>query len=391
MIDRPGGPVSIAYLGDANSIHLRRWAGHFAGLGHRISLLVPEGLEVEPGLAPEIVIERFVPFNHRRSRVAGMLDARRSLRLALRRIRPDVLDAQYLTVNGWHAWMSGFHPYVVSVWGSDVLITPRTSRRGAVYARIPLRSADLVVAGSVSLMDAAVALGARRDRAVSVPSGVDRTRFKPGPDPALLRASLGLDGRRVVFSPRAMRPLYRHGLVVEALPRLPDDVVALMVGYLAYPEELEAVKRRAEELGVSDRLVVVPSIDHSDMPDYYRLADAVVSLPVSDSTPITLFEALACERPVVAADLPAVRELIGRIDPDALVPVDDGPRTAAAIARSLELGPAERGALAAKARAVVAELADQDRNLARVEELYRGLASGKRGSALCGRDAAARP
>jgi hypothetical protein len=55
------------------------------------------------------------------------------------------------------------------------------------------------------------------------------------------------------------------------------------------------------------------------------------------------------------------------------------------------LGPAERGALAAKARAVVAELADQDRNLARVEELYRGLASGKRGSALCGRDAAARP
>jgi glycosyltransferase involved in cell wall biosynthesis len=373
--DRPTQPLSIAYLGDPNSIHLRRWVGHFAGLGHRITLLVPEGLSVEPGLEPEIAIERFLPFNHRRSRIAGVFDARRSLRSALRTVQPDVLDAQYLTVNGWHAFISGFRPYVVSVWGSDVFITPRTSRKAALFARMALRSADLVLAGSQSLAEAAISLGARRDRAVSVPSGVDRARFRPGPDPAELRARLGLAGRRVVFSPRAMKPLYRHAVVVDALTHLPNDVVALMVGYLADAAELEAVQRRARDLGVGDRLVIVPAIAHSEMPDFYRLAEVVVSVPASDSTPITLFEALACDRPVVAADLPAVRELIGRLDPAALVPVDDPVLTATAIARVLDLSVTERAALASRGQALVVEMADQDRNLARVEQLYLGLAS----------------
>jgi glycosyltransferase involved in cell wall biosynthesis len=389
VADRPPGSLSIAYLGDPNSIHLRRWAGYFARLGHRVTLLIADGLEVQPGLAPEIAVERFVPFYHRRPRIAGMFDARRSLRRVLRQIRPDVLDAQYLTVNGWHAWMSGFHPYVVSVWGSDVFVTPRTSRRGAMFARLPLRSADLVVAGSASLMEAAISLGARRDRAVTIASGVDRTSFRPGPASPALRGRLGLEGRHVLFSPRAMKPLYRHGVVVDALTRLPDDVVALMVSYMADPTELSAVQRRAEELGVADRVVIVPAIAHSDMPDFYRLADVVVSLPASDSTPITLFEALACERPVVAADLPAVRELLGRLDPGALVPVDDPAQTATAIARALDRGPAERAALATQGVVLVEEMADQDRNLARVEKLYRGLAAKRSGYGSRGGDGAA--
>jgi glycosyltransferase involved in cell wall biosynthesis len=258
-----------------------------------------------------------------------------------------------------------------------------------MFARLPLRSADLVVAGSASLMEAAISLGARRDRAVTIASGVDRTSFRPGPASPALRGRLGLEGRHVLFSPRAMKPLYRHGVVVDALTRLPDDVVALMVSYMADPTELSAVQRRAEELGVADRVVIVPAIAHSDMPDFYRLADVVVSLPASDSTPITLFEALACERPVVAADLPAVRELLGRLDPGALVPVDDPAQTATAIARALDRGPAERAALATQGVVLVEEMADQDRNLARVEKLYRGLAAKRSGYGSRGGDGAA--
>lgn len=372
----PDSPLTLAFLGDPNSIHTRRWIGHFAAQGHNVVMLVRDGLTVDPGLPAAISIERYVPFNHRRFRPAGVLDARRSLHRVLERIRPDVLDAQYLTVNGWHAWMSGFHPYAVSVWGSDVFVTPRKSRLGAIYARFALGSADLVMAGSETLTEAAISLGARRDRAVTIGSGVDLSRFAPGPEPAELRSRLGLDGRRVIFSPRAMTPLYRHGVVVEALSLLPADVVAVMVRYLADPAELAAVQHKADELGVADRLVVVPSIDHSEIDDFYRLADVVVSVAASDSTAITLYEALACGRPVVAADVPAVRELIGRLDPAALVPVDDPGRTAAAIARILDMSPSERAALGAEGRALAEESADQKRNFARAEALYRKLAAG---------------
>ena len=373
------GRLRLAFLGDPDSIHVRQWLGFFAGRGHEVVLLLPEDTALGQNLPSGISVERFVPFNHRRSRLAGMLDARRSLRRAMRRIRPDVLDAQYLTVNGWHAWMSGFHPYVVSVWGSDVLVTPRTSRRGRLYARFALRSADLVLGGSESVIESAASLGARRDRAWAIPYGVDLALFSPVGNPSDLRERLGLVGRRVVFSPRAMRPLYHHRAVVEALAQLPSDVVVVVVGYLADQVELEAVQLRAQEFGVADRLVVVPSIAHSDMPDYYRLADVVVSVPSSDSTPITLFEALACGRPVVASDLPAVRELMDRLDPAALVPVGDPDLLATAIARALALAPAQRQALAARGVELARELADRDRNLGRVEELYKRLAAARAG------------
>jgi glycosyltransferase involved in cell wall biosynthesis len=179
-----------------------------------------------------------------------------------------------------------------------------------------------------------------------------------------------------------MRPLYRHGVVVEALATLPDDVVALMSSYLAEPSELEAVRRRAADLGVADRLVVVPSIGHAEMPDYYRLADVVVSVPSSDSTPITLFEALACGRLVVAADLPALREVLAVLDPELLMPVDDPVATAAAIARVLEMSPDRRQAVADRGERLVGQVADRERNLSRVEDLYRGLASGSEGGRL---------
>lgn len=368
------GPLRLAFLGDGDSVHVREWLGFFAGRGHEVTLLLPEGREVQPGLPSGIAIERFLPFNHRRSRLLGVMDARRSLRRALGRVTPHVLDAQYLTVNGWHAWMSGFHPYSVSVWGSDVLATPRSSRLGVMYAWPALRAADMIVGGSEAVVAAAVSLGARRDRAYSIPYGVDRALFRPGPDPVELRDRLGLKGRRVVFSPRAVTPLYRHGVVVDALATLPADVVVLMSSYLAVPSELDAVRRKAADLGVADRLIVVPSIDHSEMPAYYRLADAVVSVPGSDSTPITLFEALACGRPVVAADLPALRVVLDRLDPALLVPVDDPLATAAAIARVLAMAPDRRQATVRRGEELVAELADRERNLSRVEELYRGLA-----------------
>jgi glycosyltransferase involved in cell wall biosynthesis len=44
------------------------------------------------------------------------------------------------------------------------------------------------------------------------------------------------------------------------------------------------------------------------MPDVYRAADVVVSIPSSDSSRRSVWEALACGRPVVVSDLPWARE-----------------------------------------------------------------------------------
>jgi glycosyltransferase involved in cell wall biosynthesis len=371
----PGRPISVAYLGDANSVHVRRFAAEFDRRGYTITLLVPEGREVEPGLPERVAIERFEPHTAARVRRLGLLTTRRSIRRTLARVRPDILHVHHLTVNGFRAWMSGHHPYVVTVWGTDVLLEVRRSRRASLLGRLALRSADLVTGISRHVVDAAVAAGARRPRTRVIHFGVDVERFAPGPDPGALRKRLGLEGRRVVFSPRLIDPIYRQEVVVEAVAGLPEDVALVLTGYAASPAELTRIEKLIDDRGLRDRVRLVPSIPHAEMADYYRLADAVVSVPISDSGPVTLVEALAVGRPVVSSDLPPVREWLADLDPECLVPVGDVAATVAALASVLARTAARRAELATSSRAAVLERADQRKTMDLLDAEYRRLAA----------------
>jgi glycosyltransferase involved in cell wall biosynthesis len=366
-------PLTLAFLADPNSIHTRRWIGWFAARGHRVTILVPEGLAVEAGLPDSIAVVPYTPYTSSRFHPLGAFLARRSLGRALRRIEPDILHAHYLTGHGWHARMSGFRPYAITVWGNDILITARATRRGRLYARWSLGPAGLVTGDSNELVLAAVAAGARADRTHLIQFGVDTARFSPGPDPAALRARLGLVGRRVIFSPRSIAPLYRHDVVLDALASLPADLSVVMTRHLAEESEVAALQRRAAELSLSDRIVIVPKVAHEEMADIYRLADVVVSVPFTDGTPVTLLEALSAGRPVVATDLPSVREWLGGLDPGSLVPVGDVAATARALAAALDRPAAERAEIALRGRRLIEQRAGHDRNMASAETLYRDL------------------
>jgi glycosyltransferase involved in cell wall biosynthesis len=242
-----------------------------------------------------------------------------------------------------------------------------------MQALIALRAADLVTGGSEHLVKLAIAAGSRPSRTKYVHFGVDTDRFSPGPDPAALRARLGLQGRRVVMSNRAITPIYRQTVVVEALAGLPSDVVVVMTRHLAQTPELATVQARAAELGVADRLVIADTIDDIEMPDLYRLADVVVSIPESDGGPTTIAEALAVGRPVVATDLPSAREWQHELGREALVPVGDSAATVEAILAALGRSPDEEGPRSAGARRAVLERADERRNMEMMEKFCRDL------------------
>ncbi|HJW21154.1 MAG TPA: glycosyltransferase, partial [Candidatus Limnocylindrales bacterium] len=374
VVSGPAGrPLAIAFLGDPNSIHLRRWAGWFAARGHRVWVLVPEGARIGAGLPAGIAIEWFVPFTRSRFHQLGGIAARRALQALLARLAPDVLHAHYLTGYGYYAFLSGFHPYAISVWGTDILVTARASLRERLYARVALSAADLVTGDSVELVRAAVAAGAHGSKSLLVEFGVDLAHFSPGPSPDELRTRLGLDGRRVLFSPRTITPLYRHDVVLEALARLPADVSVLMTSHLADPDERSRLERRAAELGVADRVLIIPALRHDAMVEAYRLAAVVVTVPSSDGTSVSLLEALAIGRPIVASDLPSVREWLGELNPEALVPVGDAMATARAIEVELTRSPEDQARMAQRGRAIVEDRASVEVSMARAEALYRSL------------------
>lgn len=342
---------------------MRRWAGYFSARGHSVhgaGLWGPRSSDKE---APFVV--------HRLGRPqTAFLELRR----LARRLRSEVLHAHYLTYYGWMARASLIQPYVITLWGSDVLLDVPASRLRRIWAGIALRGAACVTADSEEIISAAVRLGADASRTHEIQLGVDTSRFAPWADGASLLDELGLHGRRMLFSPRAVTPLYRTLVAVEALRDLPDDVV--LVGSLAGadPGYVEIVQRVTEEWGLRDRVRFLPGVPHDQIERHYAAASAVLSVPASDGTPVSLLEALAVGTPVVATDLPAVRSWLGGLGSRLLVPVDDAAATATAVREALSMSGPELARLAAEGRAAVISRGDYASNMQRMEGLYFGLA-----------------
>lgn len=351
-------------VGNGTSIHVRRWVAFFAGRGHEVhvAILGSGDLAIEGARV------------HGLGRPPGAALRLRSLR---RRLGVEVLHAHYLTHYGWLAWASFIRPYAVTLWGSDILVDPRRSRIANLWARLVLAGATCVTGDSEEILDAAARLGVRRARAHLIQFGVDTVRFAPG-GPTTALDLLELGGRRVVLSPRAVAPLYRTHILVEALATLPADVVLVATLAGSDPRYVERVRAAAERLGVGTRLRLVEPIPHGAMDELYRGAEVVASVPATDGTPVSVLEALACGVPVVATDLPAVRPWIAPLDERLLVPVDDAAATSEALAYALELAPARRRELADAGRRIVIQEADQATNMLRMERLYLDMAANER-------------
>ena len=361
----------LAYLGDPYSIHTVRWLGSFARRGHDVHLIRANDRPLSPDLDERITLHPFPAPSRYRVRFSGTIQARRRLHRLLMDIGADVLHAHYLTGYGWLARLSGFRPFVVTVWGSDVFVTARDSPVARVWAWAALRGASLVTADSTDLAEAAIDLGARRQRVRIIQFGVETSRFTPGPASAELRQRLGLGPTRIIFGPRSITPIYHTLTAVEAMPQLPDDVSLVLTATNAEAPYLDAVRDRIRSLQLEDRVRIVAGIEHAEMVDYYRLADVVVSIPQSDGTPVSVLEAMSCGRTVVATDLPSVREWLAPVTPGLLVPAGDEAATAAAIVRALELDDDQIGP---RLREIVIDRADHERNMTEMEGEYLALA-----------------
>jgi glycosyltransferase involved in cell wall biosynthesis len=366
--------LRLAFIGDPNSIHTRRWMSYFAQRGHEVFLLDPFRAAVAPGLDGRIRVERYLAHGRSRMPLLSVLDSRRALRRLLRRLRPDVLHAHFVRRYGWQGALAGFHPFVVSPWGSDLLAVPRHALRTRWWNRLALRAADLVTVTTGYLRTVAIMSGADPARVEIVQHGVDTARFSPGPVPQELAERLGVGDRAVIFSPRGIRGLYHHETVIAAFAQLPTDTALVMSKGGVDAAYLAALRSQIDTLGVGARAVMVDHIEHDEMPDYYRLARVMVSVPQTDSFPVSVMEAMACGTPVVASDLPPARAILGPIAPRFVVPLEDVAALASALRHALSLTGDERRRLGDELRAHVVRNADYESNMARMEDLYRRLA-----------------
>jgi len=139
----------------------------------------------------------------------------------------------------------------------------------------------------------------------------------------------------------------RHGLLLEALARLPADAFRLSI----VGGDDKSLEERAAALGLADRIGWTGFV--GDRSAIYRDLDVVVAPAVEEGFGMTVIEAGAHGLPVVAARSGAFPEVVRDGETGLLVPPDDADALAQALRRLIEEG-ALRRRLGDAARAHVA-------------------------------------
>jgi glycosyltransferase involved in cell wall biosynthesis len=136
---------------------------------------------------------------------------------------------------------------------------------------------------------------------------------------------------------------------------------------LAQREQLHALARRS---GVERHIHLLGYLTDEELINLYRASDALLFPTRYEGFGLPLLEAMAAECPLIATDIPVVREIVRDGENGLLMPYND----AAALARAalLLLGqPRVRAHLVAGGRATLDMRYSEERLIASIEAVYR--------------------
>lgn len=307
------------------------------------------------------------------------------LRLAGRYVKPDIVHVQWVDHRAYCCLRAGLRPLVLSAWGTDInkQFLPGADQRARQQARRmigeTLAGADMVIGHAPDITAKCALLAGSELHTEVLTFGVDTKVFRPGYREAAIELRHRFDiplGATVLLSIRGLMPTYGHHLILEAfaqaLPRLnvaPILVFRKFAAVEAYEAEL---RRRVEELGVGQWVRWLDQVSFDQMPVIYALADLIVSYPAMDAFPVTFLEAAACQRPVIAGQLPSYQGTFA-VKYFYMVEPEDVAALAETIFRVASQDSAERADLLSEARRVVVQEYDEAVCARRLLDIYQAV------------------
>lgn len=288
----------LCLLGDANSVHVQRWASEMLARGCKVSVVTARPAELQ-GVEQRVIsgVSRSTDWLFRVAETRRQLDS----------LAPDIVHAHYITSYGYLAAQASRRPLVMTAWGSDILLTPHQSRLKRWLTGWTLRQADLITGDSLDLVDE-IASYRPTARVYQIHWGADMSRFRP----ADWAAKPCFD----VVSLRSWEPNYHVDVIVTAFAdlcrRVPQGNPQLHL--LGGGSGEAALRAQVRAFGIEANVSLHGRVDDAAMAAVLGVSKVSVSVPHSDATSVSVLESMAAGLPVIASDLPANRQWLGADD-----------------------------------------------------------------------------
>ncbi|MGD0402202.1 MAG: glycosyltransferase [Candidatus Acidiferrales bacterium] len=352
-------PGRICFLANLGALHSVRWANHFHQKGYEVHIIT---LREGEGLREGIHVHRLqddLPFN------LNYFRGVRQVRELLADIRPSIVHAHYASGYGTLGRLVGFHPYIVSVWGSDIYEFPHRSPLHKWLLKRNLAAADYLCSTSADMAREAKQYTSKP--ILITPFGVDCDEFSI---PEVSNES----NEFVIGTVRSMEKSYGIDCLLKAFKLLvnehPDWPIKLVIvggGTLEHE-----YRELALNLGLGDLVHFAGKVPHWRVRDYLRSFSVFAALSDRESFGVAILEASSCGLPVVVSRVGGLPEVVVDGETGLMVPPDDEV-AAAKCFEKLYLTPILRNSLGRAGRQLVKQRFEWNQTAKIMENLYAGL------------------
>jgi glycosyltransferase involved in cell wall biosynthesis len=297
------------------------------------------------------------------------------------KIKPDVLHAHYVTDWGFLGSLTNFHPFVISVWGTDVLRISKESGISKYRAFYALSRADCVATTAEFMKGFLVkTFGLPQNRIVRIPWGIDLGIFHRGYEGEVVAAKKALRVKAdapVIVSNRHMDPKYEIESVIDAIPYVleshPNTIFVFLRGYGSSEfEKKMRLKAEKSEVASNIRFVSRP-VTPKEMAIYLNMADIFISIPKTDQFGGSVMEGMICGSIPVVSDIEVYHQYLeDRVNAFFVNP--ENPREIAEKIIHCINHSEVKDSVYAINRRIIEEKEDWNKNTKKMEELYALLA-----------------
>jgi len=310
----------ILILGDINSAHTKKWLAVLKQDNYILavfSLSIPENdwyVKEKIELLSENAFKN-EKFHAKQSQKIAYLKQRKSLKRAIAKWKPDVLHAHYASSYAFLGALSKFHPFYVSVWGSDVLLFPSNPINKKILT-YNFKKADKIIVSSRTLEKATRKYTDKKIQII--PFGVDTTLFVPKKNQE--------DNEQIVIGTvKSLEEVYGIDTLICAFhlirTKMPDKKLVLKI--VGDGTKETTLKQLAIDTREENNVQFFPRVSQKELVPFYQSFDIAVFLSRSESFGVSILESSACQLPVVVSSVGGLMEVVDDNKTGFFVPAND--------------------------------------------------------------------
>ena len=167
----------------------------------------------------------------------------------------------------------------------------------------------VVVGSQFARGQASQELGVPSDKLSVVPYGVDE-RFQRREKPEPLVRRYGLEDKAVVLCLSGLKARKNLFVLLDIWKEVARERVEVRLVIAGSGSLRQCLERRAQKLGLENRVIFAGYVPEEEKIDYYNLADLLLFPSSMEGFGLTVAEAMSCELPVVVSNRGSLPELV---------------------------------------------------------------------------------